>query len=74
VRTFEYARPESLESLLALLHDRPHTDTDTPARGERLRRIRADLVVQEGERHLAVDNFVQSIANEAKSRVSKSSI
>jgi len=42
--------------------------------GELSPRIRADLVVQEGERHLAVDNFVQSIANEAKSRVSKSSI
>ncbi len=37
-------------------------------------RIRKDLEVLSGDRHFPIDNFLQSVANEAASRVSKSSL
>src|SRR6185436_3890831 len=41
--------------------------------GEVMPRTRKDMVVHELDRPIVVDNFLQSVANEAKSRVSKSS-
>jgi threonyl-tRNA synthetase len=41
--------------------------------GKVMPRTRADLVVQSLEQPFPLDNFLQSVANEAKSRVSKSS-
>lgn len=42
--------------------------------GELSPRIRKDLVVQEGERSIGAEEFLKTIANESKSRVSKSSL
>lgn len=42
--------------------------------GATIPRIRNDLVVQEGARSIKIANFIQSVANEAKSRVSHSSL
>ncbi len=41
--------------------------------GEVLPRTRKDMVVHELEKGVAIDNFLESVSNEAKSRVSKSS-
>ncbi len=42
--------------------------------GEITPRIRGDLKVGEGDKTLPVANFLETVANESKSRVSKSSI
>jgi threonyl-tRNA synthetase len=42
--------------------------------GEVTPRIRKDLVVQEGERSLGIEEFLKTVANEAKSRTNKSSL
>ncbi len=44
------------------------------ASGEVVPRVRADLQVRETSDAMKVDNFLQSVLNEAKSRVSKSSL
>lgn len=42
--------------------------------GQALPRVRSDLVVQERKESLKIDDFLKSVAHEAKTRVSKSSI
>ncbi len=42
--------------------------------GELVPRIRKDLVVSEHEHNYTVDEFLKTVANEAKSRVSKTSM
>jgi threonyl-tRNA synthetase len=37
-------------------------------------RIRGDMVVQEGDRPLGIEEFLKTVANEAKGRVTKTSL